>query len=126
MLQHQAQREHSEMDMNGHRPQSPASTENAPSPSKRPRLEGSQVNGQQMAPNGRGQGQAMQGQGGNQQANVLLMQHGINPRSLTPAQYQSFQAQNPAVQAKSIQVYAQNLALHHSRSAMNNQGMPNG
>ena len=125
MLQHQAQREHMEMDMNGHRPQSPASTENAPSPSKRPRLEGSQVNGQQMAPNGRGQGQAIPGQG-NQQANVLLMQHGINPKSLTPAQYQSFQAQNPAVQAKSIQVYAQNLALHRSRSAMNNQGMPNG
>lgn len=113
------------MDMNGHRPQSPASTENAPSPSKRPRLEGSQVNGQQMAPNGRGQGQAMPGQP-NQQANVLLMQHGINPKNLTQAQYNSFQAQNPAVQAKSIQVYAQNLALHHSRSAMNNQGMPNG
>lgn len=78
-----------------------------------------------MAPNGRGQGQAMMGQP-NQQANVLLMQHGINPKNLTAAQYQSFQAQNPAVQAKSIQVYAQNLALHHSRSAMNNQGMPNG
>ena len=58
----QMQRDQPDMDMNGNRPQSPASADNAPSPSKRPRLEGGPVNGQQLAPNGRGQGQGMQGQ----------------------------------------------------------------
>jgi hypothetical protein len=118
----QMQREQSEMDMNGHRPQSPSSAENAPSPSKRPRLEGAHMNGQPMVPNGRGQGQGMPGQPNPQ---AMLMQ-GMNARGMNPAQFQAFQnASNPA-QQKSIQVYAQNLALHHSRSAMNNQGMPNG
>ncbi|EFR02894.1 OefA protein [Nannizzia gypsea CBS 118893] len=125
MMHHQMQREHSDMEMNGHRPQSPSSVENAPSPSKRQRIDGPQVNGAQMTPNGRTQPQGMPGQQNQQQANSLLMQHGINPRNLTPAQLQSFQAQNPAVQAKSIQVYNQNL-IHHTRSAMNNQGIPNG
>ncbi|KAG2419818.1 hypothetical protein HFD88_004614 [Aspergillus terreus] len=119
----QMQRDQSEMDMNGHRPQSPASAENAPSPSKRPRLEGGPMNGQQLAPNGRGQAQGMPGQPNPQ---ALFMQNGgLNPRGMNPAQLQAFQ-QGPGAQQKSIQVYAQNLALHHSRSAMNNQGMPNG
>lgn len=117
----QMQREHSDMDMNGHRPQSPSSAENAPSPSKRPRLEG-HMNGQQLAPNGRGQGQGMPGQPNPQ---AFMMQNGISPRSMNPSQLQAFQQANPAAQQKSMQVYAQNLALHHSRSA-SNQGMPNG
>ncbi|KAF9883113.1 hypothetical protein FE257_004092 [Aspergillus nanangensis] len=122
-MMQQMQREHSDMDMNGHRPQSPASTDNAPSPSKRPRLEGGPMNGQQLAPNGRGQGQGMPGQPNPQ---ALFMQNsGMNPRAMNPAQLQAFQ-QGQGAQQKSIQVYAQNLALHHSRSAMNNQGMPNG
>ncbi|KAK2804389.1 hypothetical protein FQN51_002031 [Onygenales sp. PD_10] len=127
LLHHQMQREPSEMEMNGHRPQSPSSVENAPSPSKRPRLDGSQVNGLQMAPNGRGQGQGMQGRP-NQQTNTtaLLMQHGINPNTLTPTQFHAFQAQNPSVQAKSLQVYNQNMAIQNQRSGMNNQAMQNG
>lgn len=124
-MQNHMQREHSDIELNGHRAQSPSSVENAPSPSKRPRLDGAQVNGQQMNPNGRGQGQGIPGQPA-QQASALLMQHGINPRSLTAAQLQSLQSQNPAVQAKSVQVYNHNLAMHHTRSAMNNQGVPNG
>ncbi|KAJ0420431.1 hypothetical protein BJY00DRAFT_323899 [Aspergillus carlsbadensis] len=118
----QMQREHSDIDMNGHRPQSPSSAENAPSPSKRPRLEGGPMNGQQLVPNGRGQGQAMPGQPNP----AMMMQNGLTPRSMNPNQFGAFQQANPAAQPKSIQVYAQNLALHHSRSAMNNQGMPNG
>ncbi|KAL4917081.1 hypothetical protein BDW62DRAFT_218318 [Aspergillus aurantiobrunneus] len=118
----QMQREHSDVDMNGHRPQSPSSTENAPSPAKRPRIEGGPMNGQQLAPNGRGQGQAMPGQPNP----ALLMQNGLTPRPMNPNQFGAFQQSGPAAQPKSIQVYAQNLALHHSRSAMNNQGMPNG
>lgn len=111
----QMQRDQSDMDMNGNRPQSPASTDNAPSPSKRPRLE----NGQQLAPNGRGQGQNMQGQ-----PTPLMMQNGVH-RGMNPAQFQQFQ-QGQAAQQKSMQVYSQNLAFHHSRSASNSQGIPNG
>lgn len=125
MMQHQMQREHSDMEMNGHRPQSPSSLENAPSPSKRPRLDGGQANGHQMTPNGRAPSQGMPGQP-NQQTNAMLMQAGVNPRALTPNQLHAFQQQSPAVQNKSLQVYNHNLAMHHSRSAMNNQGMPNG
>lgn len=118
----QMQREHSDIDMNGHRQQSPSSAENAPSPSKRPRLEGGPMNGQQLAPNGRGQGQAMPGQPNP----ALLMQNGLTPRPMNPNQFGAFQQSGPATQPKSLQVYAHNLALHHTRSAMNNQGMPNG
>jgi hypothetical protein len=97
--QMQMQREHSDMDMNGHRPQSPSSAENAPSPSKRPRLEGGQAVGQQMAPNGRPQGQ-MPGQMNPQ---AMLMQNGINPRGMNPAQFQAFQQAGSAAQKQSIQ-----------------------
>ncbi|KAJ5128401.1 Transcriptional activator somA [Penicillium atrosanguineum] len=112
----QMQREQSEMDMIGNRPQSPASADNAPSPSKRPRLE----NGQQLAPNGRGQGQGMQGQPTPQ---ALMMQNGMRA-GMNQAQFQQFQGQ--AAQQKSMQVYAQNLAFHHSRSTSISQGIPNG
>lgn len=86
MLQ-QLQREQPDMDMGGHRPQSPGSADNAPSPSKRPRLEGA-VNGQQLAPNGRGPGQGIPGQP-NQQ---MMMQNGMQ-RGLTPAQFQQYSQQ---------------------------------
>ncbi|KAJ5761383.1 Transcriptional activator somA [Penicillium manginii] len=122
-IMQQMQRDQPDMDMNGNRPQSPASADNAPSPSKRPRLEGGPVNGQQLAPNGRGQGQGMQGQP-NPQAQAMMMQNGMN-RGMNPAQFQQFQ-QGQAAQQKSMQVYAQNLALHHSRSALSPQGLPNG
>ena len=122
-MMQQMQRDQSEMDMNGNRPQSPASADNAPSPSKRPRLEGGPVNGQQLAPNGRGQGQ-MQGQP-NPQA-LMMQQNGMAQRTMNPAQFQQYQQGQAAAQQKSMQVYAQNLASHHSRSALNSQGIPNG
>ncbi|CAA9410468.1 hypothetical protein AVDCRST_MAG94-6397 [uncultured Leptolyngbya sp.] len=127
MAHQQMQRDGSDNDINGQqRPNSPSSAENAPSPSKRPRLDG----GPFMMPNGRGQPQGMPGQqmGGTAQAvqaNQLLAANGINPNQLTPSQFNSFQQQNPTVQQKSIQVYAQNLA-QHQRSALNNQGLPKG
>jgi hypothetical protein len=40
MMAAQMQRDGSNMDMNGQRPQSPGSNENAPSPNKRPRVDG--------------------------------------------------------------------------------------
>ena len=40
----------------------------------------------------------------------MLVKHGIDPASLSEDQFASLQAQDPAVQEMSIQVYAQNLA----------------
>jgi hypothetical protein len=40
MMAAQMQRDGSNMDMNGQRPQSPGPNDNAPSPNKRPRMEG--------------------------------------------------------------------------------------
>ena len=54
----------------------------------------------------------------NNQANQMLVKNGINPDQLSSAQFQSFQAQNPQIQEKSIQVYAQNLARNQR------QGVP--
>ena len=129
-MMQQMQREGSDIDINGQRPRTPSLSDNAPSPSKRPRLDGTPFNAQQMMANGRIPPQGLQGQQmannpSAMHANNLLMQHGINPNALSETQFQSFQQQNPQVQQKSIQVYAQNLA-QHQRSAMSNQNMPKG
>lgn len=55
-------------------------------------------------------------------ANHLLMNNGINPGNLSDSQFASFQNQNPAVQQKSIQVYAQNLAKNQRQQSMSNAG----
>ncbi|KAI9754775.1 MAG: hypothetical protein M4579_004560 [Chaenotheca gracillima] len=135
----QMQREGSQADVNGEqRPHSPSSAENAPSPSKRPRLENGAFNPQMMA-NRRAQPPGMHGMQGQQvgnasqnaatmaalQANQVLINNGINPNQLTAAQFNAFQSQEPKIQEKSIQVYAQNLA-QHTRSNMPNPGMQNG
>ncbi|KAF2268307.1 hypothetical protein CC78DRAFT_541038 [Lojkania enalia] len=51
MLSAQMQRDGSQMDMNGQRPQSPGSAENAQSPNKRPRVDGPGMNSAGMAGN---------------------------------------------------------------------------
>ena len=45
-------------------------------------------------------------------ASTLLVEHNINPGNLSEAQFQSFRALGPAVQKKSIEIYAANLAKH--------------
>ena len=131
MQNQQMQREGSDVDINGQRPRTPTSGDNAPSPSKRPRLENGPFNGQTAMPNGRPPGMQNPALMNNSKtrADTILIQNGIDPSSLSPSQFQSFQQQNPAVQAKSIQVYAQNLNQYHQRSnpgmnAMPNQGSP--
>jgi hypothetical protein len=97
--QHQMQRTPSDLDMNGHRPQSPSDPENPGSPSKRPRLGEQQFNGQ-MGPNGRGQGVPGVGpQGGG-----MLMQTGINQKAMGQGQFPGFAGQNPAMAQKIMQV----------------------
>lgn len=123
--QGQMQRDPSDMDGNRARQSSPGSAENAPSPSKRPRLEGGPFNPAQggMMPNGRPAVQGMPGQQQQQQvgtgpshhAEQLLLQSGINPQSLNPEQFATFQNQSPAVQQKTIQTYAANLQQQQSQ-----------
>ena len=113
-------RDPSDIDMNGQRPRTPSSGDNAPSPSKRPRIEGHPG---MMLQNGRPQ--QMLDQSNNATASIL-MQGGINPASLSDSQYMTFQQQIPQVQQKSIQVYAQNLRQNQQRQSMSKQpGMPN-
>ena len=119
-------RDPSDMDMNGQRPRTPSAGEHAPSPNKRQRMDGVPFNGTpQMMPNGRGPpgmpGQMMGGESAIN-ANHLLMHNGINPGNLSDSQFASFQNQNPAVQQKSIQVYAQNLAKNQRQQSMSNAG----
>lgn len=128
--QNQMQRDPSDPDGNRQRPGSPGSAENAPSPSKRPRLGDSAFNPNQP---GMRQVSGMPGQvgGGNmQQAQQLLWQHNINPNGLTPEQLQQFSQQSPAVQAKSIATYSSNLQQQQSQQMpnrqMGNAGVPQG
>lgn len=122
--QSQMQRDPSDPDGNRQRPGSPGSAENAPSPTKRPRLGDAAFNGNQA---GMRQVSGMPGQvgGGNLQHTYnLLQQHGINPTNLTPQQMQQFAQQTPAVQAKSIATYSSNLQQQQS-GQMGNRPMAN-
>ncbi|RDW81956.1 hypothetical protein BP6252_03068 [Coleophoma cylindrospora] len=128
--QQQMQRDPS--DISHPRPQSPASGENAPSPSKRPRLDGAPFNSQQgMMPNGRGQGVPAQQVGNSgpsnsvQQAAQLQLANGFDPNSLTAQQFQAFQNQNPgATQQKSMAAYQASLS-QHTQAQISSKGMPN-
>ena len=114
ILQQNMRRDQSSMDMNGQRPRTPSSADHAPSP-KRARMDANGFNPQQMMPNGRpppGMPPAMMD--GTAQANALLANSGINPGNLSDSQFASFQSQQPSVQQKSIQVYAQNMGKNRN------------
>lgn len=118
------QRDPSDMDGARARAASPGSAENAPSPSKRPRLDGTPFNPNQgvMMPNGRpGQGMPGQQQVGNgpDSARALLLQNGINPTSLNPDQLQAFASAAPHVQAKTLATYSTNMTQHHGNQMPN-------
>lgn len=95
------------------RPQSPGSAENAPSPSKRPRLDGTPFNPQQM-PNGRVQTGGMPQQVGDTgpsnaiQAAHMQLANGIEPNNLTAQQFQNMPG-GPNAQTK-LGAYQANLA----------------
>ncbi|KAI0596147.1 hypothetical protein F4775DRAFT_594579 [Biscogniauxia sp. FL1348] len=129
--QNHMQRDGSNMDGNQNRPASPGSTENAPSPSKRPRLDGSgPFNPQQPnMMNGQRPQHGMPGQQVGNTRNAAITQHmlstnGIDPANLSPQQFQNFSAQPPQAQAKSIQTYSQTLQQHHGQQMPNKQ-VPN-
>lgn len=89
-------------------------------------MDGVPFSGPQMMPNGqglqRGMPPGMMGGDAAQNANHLLMNNGINPGNLSDSQFASFQQQNPAVQQKSIQVYAQNLAKNQRQQSLSKVG----
>ncbi|KAI8623149.1 hypothetical protein F5Y19DRAFT_493226 [Xylariaceae sp. FL1651] len=134
VAKNQMQRDGSSMDGNQNRPASPGSADNAPSPSKRPRLEGSGPFNPQHANmmNGQRPQQGMPGQQGQQVgdhkkasiAHQMLKSNGIDSANLSPEQFRDFQTQPPQQQAKSIQTYSQNLQQHHSQQIPNKQ-IPN-
>ncbi len=118
-------RDPSEMDMNGQRPRTPSASDHAPSPSKRQRMDGVPFSGPQMMPNGqvqRGMPPSVIGGEAAQSANHLLMNNGINPGNLSDFQFAFFQQQSPAVQQKSVQVYAQNLAKNQRQQSLSRTG----
>ncbi|KAL8828072.1 MAG: hypothetical protein Q9170_006757 [Blastenia crenularia] len=117
-MMQQMRRDPSEMDMNGQRPRTPSSGDNAPSPSKRPRIDGHPG---MMMQNGRPQQMLDQA---NNSPNALLMQGGVPPANLTDAQYMAFQQQPLQVQQKSLDVYNQNLRNNQQRQNMSKPGMP--
>ncbi|KID74566.1 Transcriptional activator somA [Metarhizium brunneum] len=130
--QNQMQRDPSGMDQNRDRPSSPASGENAPSPSKRQRIDGGapfNPNQPGMVANGRpAQGMPGQQMTNNQNmaaAQQMLAANGINPNSLNPQQLHNFINAPPAAQQKSIATYSQNLQQHHGSQMGNKQQMPN-
>ncbi|KAL8917313.1 MAG: hypothetical protein Q9172_005898 [Xanthocarpia lactea] len=113
--QQQMRRDPSEMDMNGQRPRTPSSGDNAPSPSKRARIEGHP--GMTMQ-NGRPQQML---DPANSSPNALLMQNGA-PGNMTDQQFMAFSAQPPQVQQKSLEVYHQN----YQKSLPNGNGTAGG
>ncbi|KAF2785571.1 hypothetical protein K505DRAFT_8395 [Melanomma pulvis-pyrius CBS 109.77] len=125
MLSAHMQRDGSGMEMNGQRPPSPGSSENAPSPNKRPRVEGNHFSSPQMgAARSHGMPQPSMGATSAGQANQMLLAGGMNAGNMPGSQFNEFaQAQN--VQQKSIEVYAQSLA-HQQRIALNNHAMAQG
>ncbi|KAI0973894.1 hypothetical protein F4678DRAFT_486497 [Xylaria arbuscula] len=128
--QGQMQRDGSNMDGNQNRPASPGTAENAPSPSKRQRLEGTGPFNAQHANmmNGQRPQQGMPAQQvGDTKAAIaqqMLLSNGIPGANLTHQQFRDFQAQSAQTQAKSIQTYSQNLQQHHGQQMPNKQ-VPN-
>ena len=111
MLQNPMQRDGSNMEMGGQRSNSPGSMDNAPSPSKRPRLEGGNgFNGQQMGPAGRGQSISVS------QMNNLNAAAGPNAGMMLPngvpdlqQQQLAFAGQTASMQQKQMEVMNANL-----------------
>lgn len=126
MIQQQTmRRDPSDLDINGQRPRTPSSGDNnAPSPSKRARLDGIPMNGPQMIPNGRGPPPGLQGQQYVDSANAMLMTNGIDPLRLSQQQQHAFQQQHPHVQEKSIQVLATNMRQSQQRQSQSKPSIP--
>ncbi|MCJ1433395.1 hypothetical protein MMC27_002755 [Xylographa pallens] len=85
------------------------------------RMEGPQFDRVQTTQNDHGFSQETSA---TQQMNVanprddLLIQYGINPNYLTPAQLESYQARGPQFQEKELRVYAQNMLAQQRQQSI--------
>jgi hypothetical protein len=125
MMGAQMQRDGSQMDMNGQRPQSPGSAENEPSPNKRPRVEGNFSSSPRMGaarPPGMPQLPIRATLPG--QADQMMFAGAMNAANMAGNQFGEF-APGQNGQQKSLEVYAQSLA-QQQRHALNNHGMVQG
>ncbi|KAI9889733.1 MAG: hypothetical protein M1814_005032 [Vezdaea aestivalis] len=126
-MQQQMRREGSDVDINGQpRPQSPASMENAPSPSKRQRLDNVPMNGEAMRQNGMSQpvgASVMNSAREAVRAQNVLIQGGVAAGHLSPGQFNQFQAQPAQIQNRAIQLF-QDKAMSHNGMRADGQPMP--
>jgi hypothetical protein len=99
LMQTQMQRDGS---MGDNRGQSPNSIENMGSPSKRPRTDGGNFNGQ-PGPAGRGQNMPNQQMGGNNPNGGLLLQNSL-PSDMNAQQMNAFSASTPNSQQEALKV----------------------
>ena len=125
VMQQHLERGRSDVDING-RPRTP-SGDNAPSPSKRPRLDGPPFPAQGIMQGGRyPQGMPGHMMNADMTTQAMLKDHYIDPSQLTQNQLQTFQNQNPSVQKKTLDIYSQTLAAQHRNNmpqgAMGPQG----
>ena len=121
----QMQREGSDMTLNGQRPRTP-SADNAPSPSKRPRIDGGPVFNGQMMQNGRpGQvGPNPRMMANPNQARNMLTANGVQANLMSPAQVEAFSNQPTQVQEKSMQMFHANQGNGMGQQQMGGQGSP--
>ena len=103
--------------MDGQRPRTPSSSDNAPSPSKRPRLEG-------PGPGFNGAGRAMPPQmmmDGRAAAHQNMLKSGMDPQQLGQGQYARLMTLSPSAQAEYLAAY-ENMRMQ-GRPGMMGPGM---
>lgn len=117
----QMQRDGSQIDMNGQRPQSPGSNENGGSPNKRQRVEGTNpISPRRALARSQSLFQAPLDFGS--EANLMPFAGAGN---MAATQFGEFAQQGPNAQQKQIEVYAQSLAQQQKMALNNHQGMNN-
>lgn len=125
MMSAQMQRDGSQMDMNGQRPQSPGSNENGGSPNKRQRVEGTHsISPRTALARSQGLRQAHMDHSGSE-ANHMPFAGAMNAGNMPGNQFGEFAQQGQNVQQKQIEVYAQSLAQQQKMALNNHQGMNN-
>lgn len=125
MMSAQMQRDGSQMDMNGQRPQSPGSNENGGSPNKRPRVEGTNFHSPRMAlARSQNMPQAPLDPSG-PEANRMAFAGAMNAGNMPGNQFAEFAQQGQNAQQKQIEVYAQSLAQQQRMALNDHQGMNN-
>ncbi|KAF2662488.1 hypothetical protein K491DRAFT_585303 [Lophiostoma macrostomum CBS 122681] len=117
MMGAQMQRDGSGMEMNGQRPQSPGSADNAPSPNKRQRVEGA-MNAANMAANGFNEF-AQQGQNVQQKSIEVYAQSLGQQQRLALNNTAMSQGMNPGVQGSPLNQPGQGLEGQHDMFAGN-------